>query len=131
MFLSKLELNADDPQARRDLGDAYAMHRSLTRAFASAQDSAPARFLWRLEADGSRSTPPSLLVQSNIPADWSTLLAITHYTQSVQANKAVALESLVQAGRNYRFRLIANPTVRRNGRRRESRIHFKCPIHRS
>ncbi len=37
MYLSKLTLDPRHPQARRDLGDAYEMHRTLARAFAPDQ----------------------------------------------------------------------------------------------
>ena len=49
MYLSKLTLDPRHLGARRDLADAYEMHRTLARAFAPDESSAPARFLWRLE----------------------------------------------------------------------------------
>jgi CRISPR system Cascade subunit CasE len=49
MYLTKLVLNANHPQARRDLGSAYEMHLTLSRAFVQNADTPPVRFLWRLE----------------------------------------------------------------------------------
>ncbi len=51
MYLTRLTPDPRSAQARRDPGDAYEMHRTLSRVFADEQ--APAsRFLWRLEASG-------------------------------------------------------------------------------
>jgi CRISPR system Cascade subunit CasE len=117
MFLSKLTLDPRHPQARRDLSDAYEMHRTLARAFAPDAETVPARFLWRLErrADGQPSSV--ILVQSAQPADWSVLAALPGYADEIAANKAVDLETLIQPSARYRFRLLANPTVTREGKR--------------
>ena len=58
MYLSRLTLDPRQPQARRDLGDAYDMHRTLTRAFALDATTLPPRFLWRLDPcfDGTVSS---------------------------------------------------------------------------
>lgn len=117
MFLSKLTLDPRHPQARRDLSDAYEMHRTLARAFAPDAETAPARFLWRLERRADTQPSSVVLVQSAQPADWSVLHAFPGYANEVHANKAVDLESLIQPGARYRFRLLANPTVTREGKR--------------
>lgn len=117
MFLSKLTLDPRHPQARRDLADAYEMHRTLARAFAPDAESAPARFLWRLERRADYQPSSVVLVQSAQPADWSVLDAFPGYVAEIHGNKAVDLESLIQTGARYRFRLLANPTVTREGKR--------------
>lgn len=117
MFLSKLTLDPRHPQARRDLSDAYEMHRTLARAFASDAETAPARFLWRLERRADYQPSSVVLVQAAQPADWSALEAFPGYADEIHANKAVDLESLIQPGARYRFRLLANPTVTREGKR--------------
>lgn len=117
MFLSKLTLDPRHPQARRDLSDAYEMHRTLARAFAPNAEAAPARFLWRLERRADYQPSSVVLVQSAQPADWSVLDAFPGYADEVHANKAVDLDTLIQPGARYRFRLLANPTVTRNGKR--------------
>ncbi len=121
MYLSRLQLNPAHPQARRDLASAYELHRSLARAYAPDADSPPARFLWRREADHSGLPGNTVLVQAAQLANWQALSAsATHgagYCDDLQANKPVALESLIQAGRRCRFRLLANPTVTREGKR--------------
>lgn len=117
MFLSKLTLNPGHPQARRDLADAYEMHRTLARAFSTDAEAAPARFLWRLERRADYHPSSVVLVQCAQPADWSSLDAFPGYTNDIQANKAVNLDALIQPGGRYRFRLLANPTVTREGKR--------------
>lgn len=125
MYLSKLSLNYRHPQARRDLGDAYEMHRTLARAFAPNESSAPHRFLWRLERrTDSRSSAAYanahasvLLVQSVQAADWSVIDSLYDYAHEIRPNKLVDLEQLVRVGARYRFRMLANPTVTRAGKR--------------
>lgn len=119
MYLSKLILDPGHPQARRDLADAYEMHRTLCRAFSPLTDAPPKRFLWRTElgnvptnADGA-----VVLVQSSEPGDWQALLAQREYTQRLHANKKVDLATLLRQGRRYHFRITANPTVTRAGKR--------------
>lgn len=117
MFLSKLTLNSRHPQARRDLGDAYEMHRTLARAFAPNANTPPRRFLWRLERGFHDSLSSTLLVQSEELANWSVLEGMSGYAAEILGNKPVDLERLIEGGARYRFRLLANPTVTRNGKR--------------
>ena len=117
MYLNRLTLNPSHPQARRDLASPYDMHRSLTRAFAPDEHTPPPRFLWRLERERSGLTGTQVLVQAPEPARWETLPFDSGYAERLEANKFVAPERLVEAGRRYRFRLLANPTVTREGRR--------------
>lgn len=117
MFLSKLTLDPRHPQARRDLSDAYEMHRTLARAFAPDTETPPARFLWRLERSADFQPSNVVLVQSAPAADWSGLNALTGYASEILPNKSVDLETLLQLGARYRFRLLANPTVTREGKR--------------
>ena len=117
MFLSKLTLDPRHPQARRDLANAYEMHRTLARAFAADAKTPPTRFLWRLERRGDLQSSSVVLVQSVQAADWSGLNTHPGYAEKIESNKAVNLEKLVQPNARYRFRLLANPTVTREGKR--------------
>ena len=121
MYLSRLQLNPAHPQARRDLASAYELHRSLARAFAPDADTQPARFLWRREADRSGLPGTTVLVQAAQLGNWQALSASAMhgegYCDRLQVDKPVALESLVQTGHRCRFRLLANPTVTRDGKR--------------
>jgi CRISPR system Cascade subunit CasE len=117
MFLSKLTLDPRHPQARRDLSDAYEMHRTLARTFALDAQTPPARFLWRLERRADYQPSSVVLVQSAQPADWSVLNSLLGYADEIIPNKDVNLEVLIQPDARYRFRLLANPTVTREGKR--------------
>lgn len=117
MFLSRIVVNAVHPRARIDLADRYELHRTLARAFADSPDSAPDRFLWRLERGVAATLAPELLVQSVVPGRWGWLEGSKGYAVDVQGNKPFDLESWVRHGGNYRFRLFANPTVTRQGKR--------------
>ena len=117
MYLSKLVLNASHPQARWDLGSAYEMHRTLSRAFAQNADTPPARFLWRLERRGDCLPSSTVLVQAAVPGNWRELELFPGYANEILGNKEVDLFNLVQSGVRYRFRLLANPTVTRAGKR--------------
>jgi len=72
MFLSKLILNPKSREARRDLANPYDLHRTLARAFAPDEQTAPGRFLWRLEPTANWQQP-QLLVQSQTAGNWGPL----------------------------------------------------------
>jgi CRISPR system Cascade subunit CasE len=93
------------------------MHRTLFRAYVGHEGSHPARFLWRLETNADFRAAPVVLLQSSLPADWSFLETLKNYTQCPAESKYVALENLIQEDRRFRFRLLANPTVTRQGKR--------------
>lgn len=117
MYLTRLTLDPRSAQARRDLADAYEMHRTLARAFVASEHSAPARFLWRLEAGGNAWATPVVLVQSARAGDWSGLLVLPNYLQRDVESKQLELQEWIEGGARYRFRLQANPTVTRQGKR--------------
>lgn len=118
MYLTQLRLEPRSAQARRDLADPYDMHRTLVRAFVQDETQAPPRFLWRLEP-GQVWAQPVLLVQSAHAADWSVLTRLPGYLQNDELPQTKAFEAatLLRAEARYRFRLVANPTVTRVGKR--------------
>jgi CRISPR system Cascade subunit CasE len=118
MYLTRLTLDPRSAQARRDLGDAYEMHRSLVRAFVADEQEAPPRFLWRLEPGTNPWASPTLLVQSRTGADWEPLQALKSYLQRAPETKVVDLDWLIEDERRYRFRLVANPVVKKAEKRR-------------
>jgi CRISPR system Cascade subunit CasE len=117
MYLSQLKLNPAQPDARRDLGDAYQMHRTLTRVFAPDPASPAPRFLWRLDRERSAGAGNTVLVQADAPAQWAALMALPGYLLADPAEKQVDLGRLIIPGSRRRFRLRANPAVKREGRR--------------
>lgn len=117
MYLTRLTLDPRSAQARRDLGDAYEMHRTLARAFVADETSKPERFLWRLESGNNAWTAPVVLVQATAEGNWSALKTLPNYLQRPVESKRLTLEEWVEGGARYRFRFQANPTVSRQGKR--------------
>ena len=112
MYLSRLAFN---PRSRRVYGalrDAYRTHAMLSRAFPPGLQS---RMLFRTEP--SRFTDISgivLLVQSVYPPDWGFLASEFGGAVSFQAKE---VSPAFRRGQLLRFRLRANPTVKRDGKR--------------
>lgn len=112
MHLSKLEINPANRLARRDLADPYELHRTLMRAFPSAEAGGPGRILFRSEGD---SDHPLVIVQSDIEADWSRLPLAEGYLVASPLQKP--FDPKFAAGQVLRFRIEANPTLKREGKR--------------
>lgn len=119
MFLSKLVLDPNHAQARRDLANPYEMHRTLSRVYADSPDSKPARFLWRLEHGGDRVAEEgaTVLLQSATVGYWHNLQGIPGYARNLAPDKPVPLDQLLEEGRHHVFRLACNATVTRAGKR--------------
>lgn len=115
MYLAKLTLDPRNARARCDLADPYEMHRTLARAFVVDEHSKPSRFLWRMEATPNAWSSPTVLVQSPVEGRWEALPP--KYLQCPVEIKGLVLDELIHDGRCYRFRLLANPTVAREGKR--------------
>lgn len=117
MFLSRLRLDSRSAAARRDLGDPYRMHQTLT---AVAPDDG--RLLWRAEPDARGG--PAVLVQTLAAPDWTRLP--DGYAR-VDGPKPVELR--LSEGQRVRFRLVANPTVKkpRKDRRQGARVPLVHP----
>lgn len=118
MHLTRLRLDPRSSQVRRDLANPYEMHRTLARAFVPDEQAKPLRFLWRLETAGAWDKPV-LLVQSASQGNWQPLQALVGYLDKDNGpeTKSVDLTRLLQVDGRYRFRLQANPTVTRQGKR--------------
>ena len=95
MILSRFEIHRDHPDARRDLSNAYEMHRTIKKL--CGEDSP----LWRREES-------IVLMQSTVEPVWSNLGE--GYLKS-QNQRPFPLERLKLEDRDLRFRLRANPTV--------------------
>jgi len=109
LFLNRLTLNLGHRDVRRDLANAYDMHRTLARAFVSGPDADVEPFLWRLEASRD-AEPPRLLVQSQVDAQWGQLPA--DYVLDL-AQRSWMPEEVFGKGKAVTFRVRANPTVNR------------------
>ncbi|GIW33813.1 type I-E CRISPR-associated protein Cas6/Cse3/CasE [Meiothermus sp.] len=123
MYLSRLQLDPRSKQARTDLANPYQLHATLCWAFRKAERPAEGEseergrtvepFLWRLEAGKT----PIVLVQSAGRPNWDKLNErFPGYFQSLPEYKPLLLEHL-QPAQTLRFRLKANPTVTKQGKR--------------
>lgn len=113
MYLSRLVLNPRHPLARRDFSNPYAMHATLSWLF---EDPKAARPLWRLES----TRPPTVLLQSLMRPDFSRLDTrdgFAGYFAQAPETKPQELAVRLREGQVLRFRLEANPTVTRGGKR--------------
>jgi len=120
MYLSRLILNPRNRRVQREIADPYQMHRSLMRAFPDDLAPAAERVLYRLEHDPRRGALQLLVQSLNLP-DWSWLAqpGARGYLLAVdEPNPAVKSFDLhLVPGQVLAFRLRANPTVKRNGKR--------------
>jgi CRISPR system Cascade subunit CasE len=107
LLLSQLSLNLSHREVRRDLGNAYDLHRTLSRAFVDGPEAVVKPFLWRLES-GRPMEPPRILVQSGSEPIWDQLPE--GYVMSL-ADRAWRPEAVFLAGRAVKLRVLANPTV--------------------
>lgn len=106
MYLSKLTMNVSSREVRRDVGNPYELHRTLSRVL-EGQDG---RMLWRLETPAYGA--PFVLVQSPAVPDWEALGR--RYLRSAETKM---FTPLFKAERGLYFRLRANPVVTREGKR--------------
>jgi CRISPR system Cascade subunit CasE len=114
MYLSKICLDATREWVRRRHSTGYQTHRSILRAFPNPLP-AGERVLFRRE---DVESPPAirLLVQSQTAPDWRAFVA-DHGTGLLEAPAVRHYDPRIPAGTLLAFRLLANPTVKRDGRR--------------
>jgi len=120
MFLTKIHLNLHCKEVRRDLSDPYQLHSTLCRAFSDSQKKCPANeFLWRLEPETNPLGYPRVIIQSRSAPKWDKLGIKEWLFDSappIDINRKLSLDKLAK-GKIFRFRLRANPSVTRGGKR--------------
>ena len=107
LYLSRLIPDVRAAAARRDLANAYDMHRTLMRAFPDREDGGAGRVLWRADPD-PHAGGLHLIVQSTLPPDWARLEPGWLTTPPRQRK----FDPAFRTGQRLRFRLRANPTRR-------------------
>lgn len=114
IYLSQLVLNPRSRQVKSELADPYEMHRTIAKAFGNTPGAfSSARCLFRVDDTGD--DPPTVLVQSRIRPDWSALTVDRSYL--IASPQVKSLNLSLSAGQRLSFRLLANPTVCREGKR--------------
>lgn len=114
LFLSQLVLDSAHRAVQRDLVSTYEMHRTIMRGYPEDTPREKANVLFRVEpVQGQLVT---VLVQSSVAPDWRWLKA-QPWSRQV-ASKALPLDHFdIPLGTELAFRLRANPTVCRDGKR--------------
>lgn len=117
LYISRILINPRCKEAHRDLTSSYEMHRTVMRAF---PDQFNGRVLFRLESPQNRPWA-NLYVQSDTMAEWDFLRSIDGYlsrSHDMGDNPGQKRFSpIFQPGEKLLFRLHANPTVKRDGKR--------------
>ena len=126
LFLSKLLLNPEHAQARRDLASPYELHKTLANAFPddeSERHRARHGVLFRIEDAGRGGAP--VLVQSTSAPDWQLL----PQGYALRLDGPKAFEPTFREGQRLRFRLVANPVrrVRIDGKKHPRRVALVHP----
>ncbi|TYO97620.1 CRISPR-associated Cse3 family protein [Geothermobacter ehrlichii] len=120
MYLHRIHLNLRCREARRDLSDPYQLHATLCRAFSPPESKCPkGGFLWRLEPETDALGQPRILVQSRTLPDWERIGVkdwLADIAPAIDLMDRLNIDSL-KAGQRFRFRLRANPSVCRAGKR--------------
>jgi CRISPR system Cascade subunit CasE len=115
MYLSRLILNLRNRAVQRDLADRYELHRTVMSGF-DVQFPDGERILFRVELTKRGAYCP-ILVQSQFAPRWdeSERLGTGDYLSAAPQTREVRPQ--VTVGQLVRFRLQANPTVKREGKR--------------
>jgi len=116
MYLSKLTLNLRNKQVRYELNNPYEMHRTLLKAF-TENDVVKDKILFRIEpVYNSHLLIAEVLVQNNkVEPQWENLTVKENYFFCQPQTKKI---NFTQIQPNfYKFKLKANATVKRNGKR--------------
>ena len=110
IYLSRLILNPRSRQVQAELARPYELHRTLMRGFPDGVKREGANLLHRLEIH-PRTGALTLLAQSTLKPDWTYLQNGKNYLLDPPQSKPINLH--LPAGRTLRFRLVANPTVKK------------------
>ncbi|HRJ34274.1 MAG TPA: type I-E CRISPR-associated protein Cas6/Cse3/CasE [Fimbriimonadaceae bacterium] len=106
LYLSRLILNANHPQAKSEAMHPYELHRTICKAFENPEE---ARILFRADAD--RPGEVHVIVQSLVAPEWDRVIAKDGYITDKDEPKQVELTGL-RAGLPLRFRLRCRPSKR-------------------
>jgi CRISPR system Cascade subunit CasE len=114
MYLSLLKLNPRSHRAMTEISRPYELHRSIMTAFPNNRGNGLGRVLFRLDID-RKSGDITVLVQSHDKPDWTALNTTGDFLREPPQCKT--FEPPIVAGMMLYFRLRANPSVKRDGKR--------------
>ncbi|WP_405849150.1 type I-E CRISPR-associated protein Cas6/Cse3/CasE [Streptomyces sp. NBC_01518] len=110
--LTRIRLNRNSPDARRDLTHPHSLHKTVMLLAPESLGEHPrqkAGLLFRLE-QAIEDTPPTLLIQSQLPPDFSHLPRAYGTTQT---RDLTPMFRALATGRSVRYRITANASTRR------------------
>lgn len=110
MYLSRLMFDNHSVRARRLIASPYQLHKAIMHAFLDAVDGGPGRVLFRVDHSGD-SGDVYLLVQSEKKPDWHKAEQLLNSLSEPPQSKPLDLR--LSKGQVLYFRLLANPTVKR------------------
>ncbi|RMH01262.1 MAG: type I-E CRISPR-associated protein Cas6/Cse3/CasE [Chloroflexi bacterium] len=114
IYLSQLILNPASRMVQNELHNPYQMHRTLMRGFNGRRETA--NVLYRLDVH-PYSGMLALLVQSTEEPDWQPLTQTGQGKYLLAPPTCKAIDPPLQNGQILQFRLVANPSVKREGKR--------------
>lgn len=114
IYLSRFVLNPRSRQVQAELRSPYELHRTLAKAFGDGEgELAAARLLFRV--DELPGGGLHLLAQACTAPNWQGLTVADDYW--LGAPEVKAIDPTLAVGQRLAFRLRANPTVKRDGKR--------------
>lgn len=117
MYLSQLNLNPHNRRVQKELAQPYQMHRTLMRSFPDNLETPDdERVLFRVDID-RRTGGVTVLMQSFLRPTWGWLENSGAVGYLLGSPKTKSFENKLRDGQVLSFRLRANPTVKRQGKR--------------
>ena len=111
MYLSRLILDPQNRQVRKEFGNRYEFHRTLTAQFEGVARE-KIGLLYRIEpSDPYEMAGNTVLVQTETEPCWDSLYERSMLMQKAEVKR---FEPNIKNGDVFAFRLMANPTTRRN-----------------
>jgi CRISPR system Cascade subunit CasE len=114
MYLSLLKLNPRSRRTMTEVSRPYELHRSIMTAFPNSRGNGLGRVLFRLDID-RKSGDIAILVQSRDKPYWTAMNKTGDFLREPPQCKS--FEPPIFSGMLFYFRLRANPSVKRNGKR--------------
>lgn len=116
MYLSQIKLNLRSRDARWDLGDRFELHRTILAGFPQALPS-DERVLFRVEQGMRGQSFVTVIVQSIHAPNWKQVEKMARHNYLAETPQIRLVEPHVQGGQRLPFRLQANATIKRDGKR--------------
>jgi|GEM_PF-6409013 len=111
MYITQIVIDCMDRHAMRTLSDIYRLHQLVMTGFMQYDE--PSRVLFRVEPE-VRETFVRLLIQSHLKPSWEQT---DQWQRSIIAVQIKEFSPQFRKGTQFRFRLRANPVVKKNGKR--------------